>query len=375
MTTRSSSTSGVALRVALGGVVVMVASVIVAMLSPPGVVGKEAGPARQARAGEGAATETRSLPGPSRSGAAATGPAPGDVRGQEVAVVAPVGNMQNGPWSEVVEASGPFTWRSTNDTDVMFKLDTGDIVSAGAAAALGTAAPRSFRIQSAGKQAVTVFLVAAAGKPPLKVRKGTAIGKPDVLLSGCAAADQVTTAACTFLGAWEYLGDSWHCCVNVTSVEWPQTFRIRYGDNWNGDSRGLLVRLDGNELRTLERDSNSQLPAGSIMMSIGEDGSVYERTPNGSPLRRHADPSSDFVPPAARSGSASGTSVPAVGSQSTRPNAGALDDILAQADSAISRGDYDRALVEAERAVRQSPADPRARALLDKVRRIRSILK
>jgi hypothetical protein len=52
-----------------------------------------------------------------------------------------------------------------------------------------------------------------------------------------------------------------------------------------------------------------------------------------------------------------------------------LEEMAKQVDAEIDNGNYDRALVDAERAVRLYPGSARAQALLEKVRRIRSILK
>jgi hypothetical protein len=52
-----------------------------------------------------------------------------------------------------------------------------------------------------------------------------------------------------------------------------------------------------------------------------------------------------------------------------------LDEMAALIDADIASGDYDKALGEAERAVRFYPRSTRAQALLERVRRIKSILK
>jgi hypothetical protein len=77
----------------------------------------------------------------------------------------------------------------------------------------------------------------------------------------------------------------------------------------------------------------------------------------------------------ADSGALVAAGLPAFEARPETPDQLSLEGILARADTAIRAGDYDRALADAERAVRQNPTDNRARALLERVRRIRSILK
>jgi len=62
------------------------------------------------------------------------------------------------------------------------------------------------------------------------------------------------------------------------------------------------------------------------------------------------------------------TKLPALGPAS-------LEELAGQVEAGIKDGNYERALTDAESAVRLYPGNDRARALLERVRRIRSILK
>jgi Flp pilus assembly protein TadD len=52
-----------------------------------------------------------------------------------------------------------------------------------------------------------------------------------------------------------------------------------------------------------------------------------------------------------------------------------IETLLANAEAQIRKGDYDRASTEADTAVTLFPGDARARALVERIRRIRSVLK
>lgn len=69
------------------------------------------------------------------------------------------------------------------------------------------------------------------------------------------------------------------------------------------------------------------------------------------------------------------TRLPAPETRSPAPDQTSLEEIAGQVEAGIKDGYYDRALADAERAVRLYPGSERARALLERVRRIRSILK
>jgi hypothetical protein len=92
-----------------------------------------------------------------------------------------------------------------------------------------------------------------------------------------------------------------------------------------------------------------------------------------SPPRRKSRLTENHVGPAAQSNQ-DGTSEPE-SRASNAPAQPSLAEIGDQVEAAIRDGDYDRALVAAERAVRLYPDRDEALSLLERVRRIRSILK
>jgi len=164
--------------------------------------------------------------------------------------------------------------------------------------------------------------------------------------------------ACRFVGDWEYLGDSWHCCLSVVPVQWPALFRVSYGDGWNGDGVGLLVQLVGNELRAKDPVPGTNVANGAAILRIGSDGKV---TAQGSPLRRQHSGPSELAPPIV-----SGTP--------PEPSEDRTSSLLATAENYFERREYQQALEATEVALRDSPGNSEALALQQKITKTMEIL-